>query len=360
MRRIPLLDGWRAVAIALVIWHHVGQNLTVSEAAYAQDVTRFGQFGVDLFFGLSGLLITRLLLQEHSASGSFGLSQFYIRRTFRILPPLLAFLAAYTLLGLWKSKLEFVSSLLFFRNYVPNNTAGFGSGHLWSLAVEEHFYLLWPGLLALSGPRRARNLAAGLALLFGLWRMLAPQVAPWLFPGVPAHFRTDLRLDALLWGCLVACVLHTKEHEKLAALLRSPMSIVASGILVLSMAIYKPIASVWVALLIPVMISWTLLHPEWLISRVLGWAGLAWLGRISYILYLWQLHVLIPGWHTSLWWQRWPWNLAAALAAATFSYYLIEKPLIGLGRRLSDNYSKKRLRESVFTDGTGPITQGAG
>src|SRR5438128_12264248 len=102
MSRIPVLDGWRGVAIALVIAHHVGQNLTASEAVYTQDVTRFGQFGVDIFFGLSGLLITRLLLQEHSAGGSFCLPQFYIRRTFRILPPLLAYVAVYTALGLWK------------------------------------------------------------------------------------------------------------------------------------------------------------------------------------------------------------------------------------------------------------------
>src|SRR5437762_14303664 len=103
MRRIPILDGWRAVAIALVIAHHAVQNCIVSDAAYALD--DFGQFGVDIFFGLIGLLITRLLLEEHSATGSFNLPQFYIRRTFRILPPLLAFVAVHTILGLWKSNL---------------------------------------------------------------------------------------------------------------------------------------------------------------------------------------------------------------------------------------------------------------
>src|SRR5262245_3887081 len=135
MRRIPLLDGWRAVAIALVVWHHIGQSFYSSEDAYAMSVTRFGAFGVDIFFGLSGLLITRLLLQERQESGSFHLPEFYIRRVFRILPPCLAFLAAYSALGLWRSPMELISSLLFFRNYVPQRLTGFGSGHLWSLAV---------------------------------------------------------------------------------------------------------------------------------------------------------------------------------------------------------------------------------
>jgi peptidoglycan/LPS O-acetylase OafA/YrhL len=360
MRRIPVLDGWRGVAIALVIAHHVGQNVTVSEAVYyTQNVTRFGQFGVDIFFGLSGLLITRLLLQEQSDSGTFSLPQFYIRRTFRILPPLLAYLAAFTVLGLWKSNLEFVSSLLFFRNYVPPRVTGFSSGHLWSLAVEEHFYLLWPGLLALSGPRHAKRLASGLALLFGLWHALAPHVAPWLFPEVPLLFRTDVRLDALLWGCLAACLLHdTKDDQKFAALLPMPAWIVAAALLVVSIPFYTALASVWAAVLLPLILVWTLLHRNSGISRVLGWAGLAWLGRISYSLYLWQQLFLPPGWQpTSLWWRHWPWNLVAALTTATLSYYLVEKPLITVGRRLSD-YSKKCLRQSVFKHPTATITQG--
>ena len=361
MSRIPVLDGWRGVAIALVIAHHVGQNLTVSEAVYTQDVTRFGQFGVDIFFGLSGLLITRLLLQEHSAAGSFCLPQFYIRRTFRILPPLLAYVAVYTALGLWKSNLELVSSLLFFRNYVSVRFTGFSSGHLWSLAVEEHFYLLWPGLLALCGPRRAKSVAAGLALSFGLWRMFALQIAPGLFPGVPLHFRTDLRLDALLWGCVAACVIHnTKDHQKLGALLAPAAWVIATATLGLSIRLYNaPIASVLVALLIPLILAGTLVHPEWWISRALTWAGFAWLGRVSYSLYLWQQLFLTPGWQlTSSWWRHWPWNLAAALGAAILSHHLIEQPLIRAGRRLSDRYSKSRESSSKrITDAlTAPST----
>ena len=342
MKRIPLLDGWRAVAIALVVAHHVGQGFYATQDAYANDITRYGAFGVDIFFGLSGLLITRLLLEEWNATGSFHLRQFYVRRAFRIFPPVFIFLAVYTAAGLSQSTTEVVSSLLFFRNYVPSRLTGFGTGHLWSLAVEEHFYLIWPGLLALLGPRRSRHTAAWLALGFGLWRMIESQLAAPLFPGVPVHFRTDLRLDALLWGCVLAFLLNEPEdREKFARQTRFPYWLAAVAIAIGSVRYYSPLTSVFVAVLFPAVLAGTLVHPRWWISRALSWGPLAWIGRISYSLYLWQELFLTPGWEpASQWWRHWPWNLLASLAAATVSYYLVEKPLIRTGRRLAAGLSK--------------------
>jgi peptidoglycan/LPS O-acetylase OafA/YrhL len=265
-----------------------------------------------------------------------------VRRAFRILPPVFVFLAVYTAAGLSKSTTEVVSSLLFFRNYVPSRLTGFGTGHLWSLAVEEHFYLIWPGLLALLGPRRSRRTAAWLALGFGLWRMIESQLATPLFPEMPAHFRTDLRLDALLWGCLFAFLLDGKsEWEKFARQTRWPYWLAAVSIAICCVRYYSPLTSVGVAMLIPAILAGTLVHPQWWISRALGWGPLAWLGRISYSLYLWQELFLTPGWEpASQWWRHWPWNLLAAFAAATLSYYLVEKPLIRIGRRLAAGLRK--------------------
>ena len=341
-KRIAVLDGWRAVAIALVLAHHVGQGFYSSQDSYAGDITRFGAFGVDIFFGLSGLLITRLLLEEWNATGGFHLRQFYVRRAFRILPPVLVYLSVFTASGLSKSTTEVVSSLLFFRNYVPSGLTGFSTGHLWSLAVEEHFYLLWPGLLALLGPKRSRQSALWLALGFGLWRMIESQLATPLFPEVPAHFRTDLRLDALLWGCLVAFLLNgSSEQEKFIRQTRWPYWLAAFVFVICCVRYYSPLSSVGVALLIPVILGGTLVHPRWWISRALSWRPLAWLGRISYSLYLWQELFLTPGWNRALQlWRHWPWNLAASLAAAIASYYLIETPLIRTGRRLASGLAK--------------------
>jgi len=337
VRRIPLLDGWRGIAIALVLANHVAQGFYPTQDAYAADITVYGAFGVDIFFALSGLLITKLLLEEWHATGSFHLRQFYVRRAFRILPLVFVFLAVYAAAGMAKSTLELVSSLFFFRNYVPLRVAGFGTIHLWSLAIEEHFYLMWPGLLALLGPRRSRHAAAWLALSFGAWRMIDSQLATPLFPEVPLHFRTDLRLDALLWGCLMAFLLDgAKERENLVRQTRLPYWLAAVAISIGCIRYYSHLTSVALAVLIPAVLAGTLVHPQWWISRALSWGPLTWLGRISYSLYVWQELFLTTGWEpASQWWRLWPWNLPTALAVATLSYYLLERPLIRVGRRLA-------------------------
>jgi peptidoglycan/LPS O-acetylase OafA/YrhL len=348
MRRLPVLEGWRAAAILLVLIHHVGQGFYSNEESYGLSLTRFGAFGVDIFFGISGLLITRLLLEQRRTSGSFELCQFYVRRAFRILPPCFAFLTGYSLLGLLKSNWELVSSLLFFRNYVPASLTSYGTGHLWSLAVEEHFYLLWPGLLMICGPRRSKNVAGGLALAFGMWRLVESQLPTPLFSGVSAHFRTDLRLDALLWGCVTAFVLDAaKERLKFTNQFRFPMWILAAGVVMFSAVNYSPLTSVFVAVLIPLLLAGTLVHPEWRVSCVLSWTPLVWIGRISYSLYLWQQLFLMPGWEPAAqWWRHWPWNIALTFAAAIASYYLIEKPFIAAGRAIAAKLKKTSIDAS--------------
>lgn len=342
MKRLPTLDGWRAVAIAAVAFHHLAESFYPREADYAASLTRFGAFGVDIFFGLSGLLITRLLLElrtkdARGSGDSFDLRGFYIRRAFRILPPYLVFLGVLTAAGLWRSGWEAASCLLFFRNYTPDPLVGDKTQHLWSLAVEEHFYLLWPGLLAWAGARRSKGIAIYLALGVGLWRMIESQLAIPLFPLLPTHFRTDLRLDALLWGCAVAFLLDDPaERKQFAKQLRFGVWVALAGVLGLAIFYYSQMTSVIVAALIPMLLAGTMTNPQWPISRVLDLAPVAWLGRISYSLYLWQQLFLVPGWlHPDKWWQQWPANLPVALGIAVASHYFIERPLIRVGRNLA-------------------------
>ena len=346
MKRVPTLDGWRAVAVTAVALHHLARCFYPHEADYAQSITRFGAFGVDIFFGLSGLLITKLLLQEWRKSGCFDLRGFYIRRAFRILPPYLMLLAVFTAAGLWRSKLEALSCLLFFRNYAPDPAVNEGTQHLWSLAVEEHFYLFWPGLLAWIGVRRSKSAAIGLALGVAVWRMIDSQLPAPLLPLLPQHFRTDLRLDALLWGCAVAFLLEDEaERARLAKQLRFGAWVTAAGIVGLSIAIYSPLSSVFVAVLIPILLAGTATNPEWLLSRALELAPVTWLGRISYSWYLWQQLFLMPGWaHPTHWWQRWPENLPASLAVAALSYYCLEKPLLAVGRDLAQRSGRSSIQ----------------
>ena len=337
MKHSPTLDGWRALAISAVVICHLGVR---TAADYETSVWRYGAFGVDFFFGLSGLLITSLLLTEFERTGSFHLGRFYIRRAFRILPPYLVFLAGYTLVGTWRSGWEVASCLLFFRNYAPDRLTADPTQHLWSLAVEEHFYLLWPGLLAWIGARRSRDWAVRLALLVGLWRMVESQLGASLFPEVFPRFRTDLRLDSLLWGCAVAFLLKDATYRaKLGRQLRFAVWIGLAAFTGLCIRFFTPLSSVLVATLIPFLLAGTVLHPQWLFSQFLSWAPVAWLGRISYSLYLWQQIFLITSWDHPAWWRQWPANLVSALAVAALSHYFIEKPLIRAGRRLASGFA---------------------
>src|SRR4051812_354276 len=157
---IPTLDGWRAIAILGVMASHAGHSYS---EAYGResffDRIAAGTHGVNLFFAISGLLITSRLLEEWDNTGSVSLRRFYTRRAFRILPPALLYLACVALLGVFgflpMVREEFLAATLFFRNYLPvilgPNGAGFFTSHYWSLGVEEHFYLFWPALLLVAG-----------------------------------------------------------------------------------------------------------------------------------------------------------------------------------------------------------------
>ena len=155
------LDGWRALAIIAVLADHiVGYEFHGHRWLFA--LTRIGANGVSLFFAISGFLICSRLLEEQSAFGRISLKGFYIRRACRILPAALAYLMFITLLAflgyIALDRREFWATLFFWRNYLPKGWIHRGWGgytvHYWSLAVEEHFYLIWPILLVATGNER--------------------------------------------------------------------------------------------------------------------------------------------------------------------------------------------------------------
>src|SRR5271156_418327 len=144
-RRLPGLDGIRAISITLVIAHHCFAAPGTPSLGLFDIFAREGAFGVDMFFVLSGFIITTLLLQEEIKSGSFSVSRFYLRRAIRILPPALFYLLVVHLLSFWKltevSLADVARAAFFIRNYV---NGPWSTGHFWSLAIEEQFYLVLP------------------------------------------------------------------------------------------------------------------------------------------------------------------------------------------------------------------------
>ena len=204
---IPSLDGLRAVAVLVVVVSHSGFGDVIP-----------GGLGVTIFFFLSGYLITTLLLDESNAVGQINVGHFYLRRAYRLLPPLfVTLLVAYSLVGLGMlgggtSVGGLSSQVFYFANYYsifldPGDGIPAGTGILWSLAVEEHFYIVYPVVMvvALRFSRARRGLIAGftalcvLALLWRIWLVTRSD-----FNQLRTYYATDTRFDSILFGCLLA------------------------------------------------------------------------------------------------------------------------------------------------------------
>jgi len=351
---LPTLDGWRTVAIALVLFSHASESLLDAiPTALVTDLAglkKVGLIGVQLFFGLSGFLITSKLLEEELRHGQISLASFYIRRSFRILPAAVFFLSVVGLLsvaGLLDISLgRWLSTLLFAANYTAADHSWY-VGHFWSLAVEEHFYFLWPAafLLLRVGQRRVA-LVVLLALAVALWRAVDFKFQ--LTGASAAAFwgRTDIQVDGILWGVWVALLYADPVWKaRLHQLFSAPAS---WPVLCLTLLVLEALPEMnWKlsfllitvkAILMPLLILGTVIHSDKLPGRVLETFAFRWLGRLSYSLYLWQQLFLV--------WsedrvaglgllQTFPLNLLAVFACATVSMLLIETPLIAAGHRLA-------------------------
>lgn len=348
---VPVLDGLRAVSILLVILSHLGLDRVVP-----------GAFGVTLFFFLSGYLITRQLVQALRVQGRIGLSGFYLRRALRLMPAGLAYIVIAGVLfqqaGGRISPAGWLAAIFYGANYYDlwqgYHSTLLGVRHpfniLWSLAVEEHFYLLWPALLPLLiRSRRAGAILLALCAAVILWRVAllhlcfagpapglcaAPNPNPlWRYNRL--YLATDTRFDSIAWGALLAL------WEDRAAL--APSRARAAGgavLLVASFLLTGPLGrygfrpSVQGAALLALLPWLVAARPALLRHR----AALL-LGRLSYSLYLWHWGALaLADWLAPRGGARW---LALAVAGAglfaALSYRAIETPMLRLRRRFGSH-----------------------
>ncbi len=344
---LPTLDGWRAIAILGVLICHASTAVVGAGGTHPNSqfyaLTRYGALGVDIFFGISGFLICTRLLEEEQTRGRISLKNFYIRRGFRILPPYLLYLVVLALI--WALGLlalhprDLLSCVFFFRNYIA---ASWYTGHFWSLAVEEHFYVLWPCLLFFTGSRRGRLLVVVLAMAVGVWRSVEFRhgyISQYL-PGASFYERTDVRIDALLWGCWAALLFQLPVwRERLSRWISLPVWLALAGAFVSCVVLRPPFSMMFQALIIPLLLVGTIVHPAWWLGRLLESTLLRWIGRISYGLYLWQQLFTASGADSFsgrlLYLQRFPFNIAAIFTCACLSYYLMERRMIRTGHALT-------------------------
>jgi len=341
--RIGALDGWRGMAILLVLIDHAGE---LSHSSWIHKGTRVGATGVGIFFALSGFLITSLLVSEKAKTGRILLARFYIRRIFRIVPSVLVFLL--TLLALryfgflQVTNLQVASSLLLFRNYIPSDWGtGWYTAHFWSLMVEEHFYLVWPLLYIFT--RVNVKILTALALAVATWRAVSFHFH--LFPGPWAPGRTDVRIDALLWGCILAIAFSRPDwRDKLKRLLSGWfMALLVLVDIISNLGNGQHNYSFYEPIILALLVVWPILHSTSALRRLLDLRVLTLIGKISYSLYIWQqLWMLFPGAPMPFpRLQSFPVNVLMAICCGIASYYGIEKPFIELGRRVTASFGHK-------------------
>jgi peptidoglycan/LPS O-acetylase OafA/YrhL len=337
-RRIASLDGLRAVAIGCVLVAHLGFT----------KLPYLGAFGVRVFFVISGYLITRLLLEERQRNGKISLQAFYIRRCFRIFPAAFAVIAITALLSP-QARPELPWALTYTMSYHFNRSTEL-FGHLWSLSVEEQFYLLWPLALCFGFAQRARVawVAFGFAALsrFACVELL-PARAPWL-----VHYCFPCVIDEIAAGCLLAIYeprLKAWRPRRLTAVTLSLVTY-ASAVLLWHRSFPSENQPHLVLLwgIIPILVAACLFiavqQRPWFLNNAVAYA----LGGLSYSIYLWQQPLTID--------HRAPLLIVLFLlmTLASVSYFVIEQPLIALGKAISAG------RLSGFRGFAGPLPSTVG
>lgn len=347
---IATLDGWRAIAVLLVIGAHCSWMLHASGTLLGSAAARFfahAGYGVDVFFAISGFLIVTLLLREKDATGALDLKGFYVRRSFRILPPMLVYLAVVSLLGAFNTlpveSSDVMPALFFYRNYVEGS---WYTAHYWSLAIEEHFYLAVPIVVGLLSKRQALTALVGAALACIVIRALEAA----FLEGVKVEFRTESRFDALMWGSIAAVVAATSKGRAWLTRHLTPLTvlvIIGVAVPLLVSVHYMPARRTIVALVVPTVVLFTLLRPQGWVGRALEISWLRWIGRLSYSLYIWQMLFLVPIVHLPIV-QSFPGALVATILCAVASYYWIEQPAIAAGRA----WARRRKSERAAAPST--------
>jgi len=342
-KRIPELDGLRAFAVAGVVICHMQNFSHTTRGPYwiAEVVTCLGPVGVDIFFVISGFIITTLLIREKVSVGNVSLTNFYIRRFFRIVPPFGVYLIALVVIREFGvviiSSKDLFRSALFLGDMTVFDEHYWLIGHTWSLSVEEQFYLLFPPLLCVVLAFRERITFLVLCALYALCfvsRELAGMASLYfspLFGNVGALYNFRYIIVGVIFAIYGHFVL--KFISKSSRML--PISLGALIILSHLLEAHCGGMSVSFGALEPcicgLFVMWFVQNP----SRCapLRWRVVQWIGSCSYSIYIWQQLFTGPDEIYGRWnLGKSPFAFLAIIGCATASHYIVERPGIRLGR----------------------------
>ncbi|MGY3213785.1 acyltransferase family protein [Mucilaginibacter sp. HD30] len=349
---MPYLDGLRGVAISIVILSHIGL-----------DGISPGALGVNLFFFLSGFLITKLLLNEFEQTGTINFKFFYIRRIIRLYPALIAMIClSIVILVIVKEKVltgAIFSSFFYAANYYllyfkpPGGASDYSSSNIfdiiWSLSVEEHFYLVFPFIFYIF--RRYTSYLVYFLCLISIailcYRVYLIHVSTSTdFTINKIYLSTQSRADSIIWGCIPAILLYQNRNQAFIKMAKSTWPIIAGILLILVSLLFRnfvfretarfTVQAIAFILIIPSLVYYGENSP---MKRALQNKALVWVGKLSYSLYLfhWPVIILISHYFElfSFHWEVLV--LVLSFLLATASYYFIEQPLLAIRKKLGSN-----------------------
>ena len=323
-RTVPSLDGLRAISIAFVLVAHL--TGTRHFPGSRSPLGNLGEFGVRVFFVISGYLITSILLAELRRKASISLPRFYFRRMLRLFPAayfyilVIAALAAKHLVIL--ERWDLTAAITYTMNYYEARR--WSLGHLWSLAVEEQFYLLWPLILRTLGQLRSVRFLIALVVVAPFLRLASPYVGP--------AFNFLVWSDALATGCLLAILREDlAANRRYARLLASrwfflvPVAALVANCVPFT-KVYWLVSETVMNLSIAASVDWAMRNPDTAVGRFLNLPAVSFTGVLSYSLYLWQQIFLNR--ESDSPYCAFPLNIILAVAMALVSYLLIEAPFL--------------------------------
>jgi peptidoglycan/LPS O-acetylase OafA/YrhL len=354
--RFPSLDGLRAISIIIVILSHLVLNKHIpfhflTDVKLLMPFTLLftdGGFGVNVFFVISGFLITSLLLREE-LKGGISLKNFYLRRTIRIFPAYYFLLFVYFILYLFKhieiGEVSWLSSLTYTTYFFPNYD--FVTDHFWSLSVEEHFYLFFP--LLFTGGSKFRKWALVLIIAIVPLIKIYSHFYETNFYGNELFHKHSIffRVDSIAIGCLAAIylekLLEIIEPKFLQIFRFSSIALVLMRFIPKTTAIFgfenyfildvffNSTGTIANVLIVAIML-YSIFGPHNIWFKFLNSPIIVYMGVLSYSLYLYQQFFTSK---YDYWVCQFPQNILFIVLSAVFSYHIIEKPFLKLKAKLS-------------------------
>lgn len=342
-------DGLRCYSIVLVIITHLGIAHNFEKGSYLRENVFYffsGDAGVNVFFSISGFLITTLILNEVNATGKFNIKFFFIRRFLRLLPPIIPFFAAiYIFINLGyirDAKMGLIISIFYLFNFVPKAKAFWSPelSHTWSLAVEEQFYIIWASIFHYFNSKQTKIILIILLILCIIASFILPSITlsykgeKYLFDDVFFSNRWTIpAIGPILIGSMFALI-NNSNWNNIQIKFKGNNALLLSIFFFISPfylpALLLPLINLFHSFGAALILLWISNNQSSSFIKILEWKPIKYIGTISYGIYIWQGFFVRSGPDITpkTWVHDFPQNVIFTFLFAIISYELFEKKIL--------------------------------